>query len=83
MGPGLAKTLALLAGFYGFYELDRAVAKRNNGISMIHSIIQRMDRKRAEITPEEYFALIEEARQRTKEHYNSAQEPIYRTNYPE
>lgn len=32
---------------------------------------------------DEYLAQIEETRQVTKAHYNLAQRPIYRTNYPE
>jgi hypothetical protein len=85
MTPGVLKSLALVGGFYLFYVLDRSVAKKNDGMGILHSLVERIDRKRAstEMTPEEYFAMIESARQRTKEHYESNQRPIYRSNYPE
>jgi hypothetical protein len=85
MTPGVIKSLVLTGGLYLFYTLDRSVAKKNDGMGIIHSLVERLDRKRAstEMTPEEYFAMIESARQRTKEHHESSQRPIYRSNYPE
>jgi hypothetical protein len=85
MTPGITTTLILFGALYAFYALERSVAKKNDGVGVLHSIIERLDRKRAakEMSPETYFAMIEEARQRTKEHYEFSQGPVYRTNYPE
>jgi hypothetical protein len=85
MTRGITRTLTLFGALYAFYSLERSVARKNDGVGILHSIIERLDRKRAanEISSETYFAMIEDARQRTKEHYEFSQSPVYRTNYPE
>ena len=85
MTPGIISTLAFIGGLYVFYTIDRSVAKKNDGFGLLHALVERIDRKRAasEMTPEEYFAMIETARQHTKEHYELSQGRMYRQEYPQ
>lgn len=81
ISPGGITTFILMGGFYAFYLLDRSVAKDNDGWGLLATWVDRLIDDG--IDPDVYYAAIEEARQRTKEHYELAQRPIVRSSYPE
>jgi hypothetical protein len=81
MTPGIKKTLIFLGAVFAFHLVDRRVAARNEGWGILHSFSDWLIADGED--PEIYYAKIEEVRQRTKEHYELSQRPIYRSSYPE
>jgi len=67
---------------YGIYLWDQSIAKKNkDGIGPLYRFVSWA------VDPgmdyDLYYAGIEEARQRNKEHLNLGQRPKYRVSYPE
>jgi hypothetical protein len=76
MTPGILTTLGMAGGFYMLYLFDRAYAKRNDGIGIIHPFLTSLV---AERYPQEVFdAALEEGKQRERAHYELSQRPIHR-----
>jgi len=81
MTPGILKSMALASGFYMLYLIDRRVAARNEGLGLIAGMTERI--VDPGLPPHLLNALMEEARQDLKEHFELTQRPIQRLSYPE
>ena len=80
MTPGILTTMIIFGGAYAFYTYENYLIAKN-GRGIIHGWLT--DKVADGWDPEEYHAAIEDARQRTKQHYELSQRPIVRTIYPE
>jgi hypothetical protein len=81
MSPGIFKASIFMGAMYLFYLADRSVAKKNNGWGILHTWVDKFVVSGTDL--DTYYAQMESARQRTKEHYESRQRPVYRQSYPE
>ena len=81
MSPGVLKASIFVGALYVVYLLDRSSARQNDGVGFIQRWVDRIVADGAD--PRLHSAGIEEARQRTKAHFETERQPRYRLMYPE
>ena len=83
LSPGLQNALIFTGLMYLVYSWEKAGAKKDkNGKGPLHRFVGTYIIQKG-IDYDEYYKGIEDARQRTKDHYELGQRPKYRISYPE